>query len=235
MSVLFTRRGEAPSLGKLASDYEVGSSVFIPVNDVNTEFLVVHQGNPSTSLYDSSCNGTWLLMKDIYEIKQWHNSGINDYENSMLHSYLNNGFLTLFDANIQSTIKQVKVPYRPGSGTSQGVNSGENGLSCKIFLLSGAEAGFTADDYWPFNEGAKLSYFESGTGGSANNKRVAYLSGSVTCWWLRSPNCYNVRVVNSVWSNGIDASNVCSDPYGVRPALVLPNDTKFDPDTDIIK
>ena len=44
----------------------VGSTVKLKVNGTAREFLVVHQGKPS-SLYDESCNGTWLLMKDCYE------------------------------------------------------------------------------------------------------------------------------------------------------------------------
>ena len=44
----------------------IGSIVKLKVNGAAKEFIVVHQGKPS-SLYDESCNGTWLLMKDIYE------------------------------------------------------------------------------------------------------------------------------------------------------------------------
>ena len=56
---------------------------------------------------------------------------------------MNSTFLNLFDANIQAKIKQIKIPYRPGSGTSQTINSGANGLSAKIFLLSDREVGYT--------------------------------------------------------------------------------------------
>lgn len=237
MSVLFTRRGAAPSLGKLASDYAVGDSVFLPVNNVNTEFLVVHQGNPDSSIYSTTFNGgTILLMKDIYENERWHSSDTNNYENSTLHSYLNNGFLALFDANVQSVIKQVKVPYRKGSGTSKTVTSGENGLSCKIFLLSGAEVGFTSSDAsrLPTNEGAKLSYFESGTGTSARNKRIAKLNGSADLWWLRSPYCGGSSYAYDVNSSGQASYDDCSYRVGVRPALVLDGITKFNSETNII-
>ena len=57
--------------GILASDLAVGSSVYLMENGVATEYLVVNQGIPSgSSLYDSSCDGTWLLRKDIYEKRQ---------------------------------------------------------------------------------------------------------------------------------------------------------------------
>lgn len=49
----------------LLSTKAVGSTVKLTVNGKAREFIVVHQGKPS-SVYDESCNGTWLLMKDIY-------------------------------------------------------------------------------------------------------------------------------------------------------------------------
>ena len=120
----------------------VGSIVKIKVNGASKDFIVVHQGKPS-SVYDDSCNGTWLLMKDIYENRAWHSSNTNDYANSTIHSYLNSTFLNLFESNIKNAIKQVKIPYRKGHGTSTTVTSGSNGLSAKIFLLSTAETSFS--------------------------------------------------------------------------------------------
>ena len=177
----------------------VGSTVKLKVNGTAREFLVVHQGKPS-SLYDESCNGTWLLMKDIYENRQWHSSNSNSYKASTIHSYLNGTFLNLFDADIREVIKQVKIPYVNGTGNSA-VASGSSGLSCKIFLLSGREVGFSTSDnqYFP-NDGAKLSYFESGTGSSALNKRIAKLNGSAAFWWLRSPHTYNAGNAWCVYS-----------------------------------
>ena len=118
-------------------------------------------------------------MKDCYENRKWHSSNVNDYANSTIHSYLNSTFLAMFDSNIQKAIKQVKIPYRKNGGSGGADQSGANGLSCKIFLLSGYEVGWTSNDnrYFP-QDGAKLSYFESGTGTSANNKRIANLNGS---------------------------------------------------------
>lgn len=62
----------------------VGSIVKLKVNGAAKEFIVVHQGKPS-SLYDDSCNGTWLLMKDIYENRVWQSGNINKYESSDIH------------------------------------------------------------------------------------------------------------------------------------------------------
>ena len=205
----------------------VGSIVRMKVNGTAREFIVVHQGKPS-SLYDDSCTGTWLLMKDLYESRQWHSSDVNDYANSTIHSYLNSTFLNLFEADIKNAIKQVKVPYRPGSGTSQTVNSGANGLSCKVFLLSDIEVGYTQSNVNQYivNDGTKLNYFLEGNGGSDTTdgqKRIGYLSGTAAYWWLRSPHTYDSTVAWYVGSNGNASSNGCSGSYGVRPALVLPS------------
>lgn len=207
----------------LLSTKAVGSTVKLKVNGTAKEFIVVHQGKPS-SLYDDSCNGTWLLMKDIYENRQWHNSNVNNLENSTIHSYLNGTFLNLFESNIRDAIKQVKLPYRKNGGSGGSDQSGANGLLCKIFLLSGYEIGFTTSDnpYFPV-DGAKLSYFEAGTGSSALNKRIAYLNGSAAIWWLRSPNTGGAGGVWGVGSGGGYGGHYASSSYGIRPALVLPS------------
>lgn len=204
----------------------VGSTVKLNVNGTAREFLIVHQGKPS-SIYDNSCDGTWLLMKDCYESRQWHSSNNNDYENSTIDSYLNSTFLNLFDANIRNAIKQVKIPYRKGAGYGTTVTSGASGLSVKIFLLSGYEVGWTTSDssYFPA-DGAKLAYFLSGNGSSAQSKRVANLNGSAAYWWLRSPYCYSSSgstYAFGVYSDGVWDYSSCSNSYGVRPALILPS------------
>ena len=203
------------------SSKAIGSTIKLKVNGSAKDFIVVHQGKPS-SVYDDSCNGTWLLMKDIYENRAWHSSNTNDYANSTIHSYLNSTFLNLFESNIKNAIKQVKIPYRKGSGTSTTVTSGSNGLSAKIFLLSATETSFSFS-YMPSGEGAELAYFKGCADNSSDSKRVAYLNGSATYWWLRSPGCnvfVNALCVNS---NGDWGYNGCSNSCGIRPALILPS------------
>lgn len=223
---MFLRRGPAPHRTRM-SDLEIGRSINLTLNGTPWEWLVVHQGLPS-SIYDTSCDGTWLLMKDIYESHVWNSSSSSDnkYESSDIHAYLNSTFLNMFESNIKDAIKQVKIPYRNGGsgGTDQ---SGSNGLSCKIFLPSGYEVGWTTSDsqYFPV-DGAKLSYFEFGTGASANNKRVANYNGSATGWWLRSPYVYLFNR-NGVWdvdSNGSYIHRYASSSNGIRPAIILLSD-----------
>ena len=203
------------------SSKAIGSTIKLKVNGSAKDFIVVHQGKPS-SVYDDSCSGTWLLMKDIYENRQWHSSDTNDYANSTIHSYLNSTFLAMLDSNIQKAIKQVKLPYRKGSGTSTTVTSGSNGLPAKIFLLSATEMSFNFS-YMPSGEGAELAYFKGCADNSSDSKRVAYLNGSAAYWWLRSPRCNLSDSALCVNSNGDWGVSGCSYSAGIRPALILPS------------
>jgi hypothetical protein len=196
----------------------VGSIVKIKVNGAAKDFIIVHQGKPS-SVYDDSCNGTWLMMKDIYENRQWHRTNTNDYAGSTTHSYLNDNFYNLIDSEIRAAIKQVKIPYQKGTGWGS-LATGENGLSTKVFLLSGYEVGW-AHNALP-KDGAKLDYFGSGSGG--NSKRVAYNGSNASTWWLRSPYTVNRDTAWTVLTDGSCDNKVCDqNTCGVRPALILPS------------
>ncbi|MBO3281137.1 DUF6273 domain-containing protein [Intestinimonas butyriciproducens] len=201
----------------------VGSIVKLKENGAAVNYIVVHQGKPSSS-YDSSCDGTWLLRQDIAENRVWDSGNSNVLESSDIHSYLNNTWINRYDTDIRNAIKQVKIPYRQNGGSGGTDRSGSNGLSCKIFLLSGREVGFTNNEssYFP-NDGAKLAYFESGNGSSAQQKRIAKLNGSATVWWLRSPRAGRTNLVWHVYSGGDYNGWVASSSCGVRPALILPS------------
>ena len=188
----------------------VGSIVKIKVNGASKDFIVVQQGNPNTSTYDSSCAGTWLLMKDIYTTSTFGNN--NSYKDSSIHTYLNGTFYNLIDSNIRAAIKQVKIPY-----TNSGIQNGANGLSTKVFLLSGTEVGFSNASYMT-TEGTKLAYFDSAS------KCIAYNGSSAAIWWLRSPYTYNFNLVWNVDTDGSSSYNWYNHSYGVRPAFVLPSE-----------
>ena len=190
----------------------VGSIVKIKINGAAKDFIIVHQGLPS-SAYDASCNGVWVVMKDIYTTMKWDGSN-NDYLNSDMTAYLNGTFISLIDADIRNAIKQVKIPYTNYSNNN--VMSGSSGLSCKVFLLSGTEVGFSGVSYMN-TEGAKLSYFDSAS------KRVAYNGSSAAEWWLRSPYTSFSSYVWGVKSDGSSGDWYYGGTYGVRPAFVLPS------------
>ncbi len=199
----------------------IGNIVKIKLNGIVRNFLIVHQGKPS-SIYDDSCDGTWLLMQDVYEKRQWNTSNSNSYANSVIHSYLNSTFLNLFESNIKNVIKQVKIPYYNDSDSSTGVLSGFNGLSAKIFLLSATETSFNFGNAMPKGEGSELAYFKNCADNSSDSKRIANFNESPIGWWLRSPRLDYSSDTLYVFSNGNWGSYACSDSIGVRPALILP-------------
>lgn len=227
---------ECYSSGKKLNSCAVGDIVQLTENGVNVEYIVIHQGLPS-SMYDASCNGTWLLRKDgLSTYRTWHNSKINNYEKSSINTYLNNTFFKTLGEFEQSAIKQVKIPYRKGSGTDTTVTSGASGLSTKVFLLSSTELSFN-HTYMPQNEGAELSYFKGCSDTGTDNKRVCKVGSSNYYWWTRSPYCstnYGEAEAIVVGITGGYSDHLCDDTNGVRPALIMNSDTLLDPETNLI-
>lgn len=162
-------------VGELA----VGTSVYMNVGGVQKEFIIVHQGNPNPAIYDASCNGTWLMIKDIYDTSE---SGFTtttlfdqQYSTSKAFQHLNETVLQAFEPSIQKDIRKVNIPV---------YTSNVSNLTAKIFHLSCKEIGYSG--YSPL-EGAKLDYFENTNyGEDASATRIAYYEGSASAWELRS-------------------------------------------------
>ena len=191
---------------------EVGSTVTLKVNGADAEFLVVHQGSPDPDVYDPSCEGTWLLMKNVYSQRPWGSASC--YADAPVHTWLNSTFLELLDSGIRPAVKTVRLPYAEGSD----VHTGAEGVSAQIFLLSMREMGTPAAQKTGLaDEGALLDYFTDGDGGDDP------LRASSARYWTRSP--YTGGGGN-VWSvageSGICSYRAGSSSYGVRPALILP-------------
>lgn len=233
MPVFFTRRGEPPFLGKKLSDYAIGEHVFLNVNGTPYQFLVVNQGIPSnSSLYDSSCNGTWLMMKDLYDFHTWDAGNSNNYKLSDVSIYLNGDFVALFDSAVQNTIKQVKIPYGYLDDSSQleaNVNSGANGADVKIFLPSTSELGYDHGSGTSFHarDGANLAYFANTSSEGTDSKRIAYFNGEVRNWHTRTCRGYATHLTYYVNSDGKFFTQGAVANLGVRPTLIMPFDTYF--------
>ena len=114
-----------PKAGIEIGTLPVGAKVKLTINNAGWDFLVVHQGNPDAAMYDASCDGTWLLMQDCYENRQWHSAVINNYASSEIHAYLYNTFFALLDIKAKNKIRYIKIPY--GTGSDMAVNSGSDG------------------------------------------------------------------------------------------------------------
>lgn len=219
---------EFPSNGTPLGDIAVGTSVYMNVDGTSCEWIIVQQGNPDSTVYDSSCDGTWLLMKNLYTNMAWDSTD-NDYANSDVHAYLNGTFINLLDSDIKNAVKTVKIPYTNGTGSAGTVVTGENGLSTQIFLLSCTELGFTSSTAKV--EGALLNYFD----GADKNKLIATLNGKNTSWWLRTPtnkdttSSYRVNSFGSILGSVTD-----SDKNAIRPAIIMPSETLVDDSMNVI-
>lgn len=232
MGAVFDHKAWTGKSGGTYGSLAVGDITQLNVIGVASDFIVVHQGNPDSSLYDDSCDGTWLLAKAITDYREWHSSAVNSYGAASLHAFLNGTFLSRFDADVQSAIVQAKIPYVNGTGREGSVASGASGLSAKLFLLSWDEVGYLhgIGIYAPL-DGAKLDYFKSGTSSSANALRIAEESSAafIHGWWLRSPATNNAAAANSVEETGAARTK----PYkvtalvGVRPCLIMPSNQKI--------
>lgn len=199
-----------------------GTIVYLNENGVYTEYIVIHQGLPS-GMYDQSCNGSWLLRQNIHSNQAF--SRKNDYENSSVHSYINNTIYNLFDSDTKDAIKEVKIPYVYYTSNTGFVHSGDKGLQCKLFLLSGYEVndGQETDMY---ADGSALTLFTN-----TPNTRIAYYNGTPSVWWLRTPSklslseTYIVSTEGEVYDTYLASTSGASYNRGVRPALILEPDT----------
>ena len=210
-------------IGSLA----VGTAVYMEFDGVRTEFLIVNQGNPDSTVYDESCDGTWLLLKTTSLTRTRMDTTNNDYGDSSAHANLNgSSYLYKFSDAIRSIIKQVKIPYY-GGGYPKSLHTGSNGLSAYIFLLSHAELGGTYCE-----DGATLAYFTSG----ANSRIAKNTYGTKVDWWLRSPDhndvlCDDYCYVTS--TGGFKYENETEQNY-YRYALILPSEAVVDEEFNVI-
>lgn len=143
-------------IGSLA----VGRIVKLKVNGAVRDFIIVHQGLPSSD-YDSSCNGTWLLQRYVYDMVSYNK---DFYENSNTHAYMNNTFFPQLEPGVQSIVKRVKIPFRD--------NKGAKGLDTRAFALAAVETGKSVSDT---DSGAALAYFAAG-----NSAIATYENGIAT-------------------------------------------------------
>ena len=196
----------------------VGQIINLPVNGVMTPHRVVHIGNPDPELYDASCDGVWLWRPSAKEKEQWRTTESNVLPNSHIMNVLEE-YLEEYDSTVQAAIKTVKIPYGLGNGSST-VNSGANGLECKVFPLSRLEVGGDWFNYTP-NDGAKLDYFLSGDSSSANQKRIATLNGTPEAWWTRSQDTRDNQVWYVTSAGGISGYDATND-FLCTPTFILP-------------
>lgn len=196
----------ATSVGDLA----VGTSVYIN----NCEMIVIQQGLPSDA-YDSSCDGTWLMMKD---------SMITAY--SGIDLFLTENIYTHYlGPAVKEIVKNVFLPRDTGGG-------GVLNAPYQAFFLSSTEIGLNNGAV--LDEGTVLDYFKDGDTSKliCHYKYGSYDYGAMT-WWLRTvigTTAYIVTATGtlSTWSTTTTSAMVS------RAAIILPPDTPIDENYNVI-
>lgn len=208
--------------GTTYGDITVGSTVQLNENGTPVDYIVVHQGNPDPSIYDESCNGTWLRRKEISELIAWDTDNVATLPNADILSYFNT-YVNKFDSSIQSKIKTVKIPYGIAGTTT--VNTKENGIETKVFTLSAYEVGCTTDMYAHMSsaDGAKLDYYVNGDSYGATQRRLAMLNGVYKSYFTRTVDtAVDYNVIGIYYGNGLPMSNNAkSADIGILPTIII--------------
>lgn len=196
--------------------------------------IIVQQGLPSSTIYDASCNGTWLLRTEILSTQRVWQSGNSEegtpnFPSSYAHTSVSSTAGFTSGHWMLDIIKTVKIPYY--KGTNRTTYTGANGQSTKGFLLAGVEVGFEPDTYLP-QDGALLDYFIFGDDSSeANAKRIAYRSGNANKWWTRTSNKAGSSTIYEVDVDGAWTVDYFDESSGIRPAFIVPSETLVDSTT----
>ena len=209
----------APKAGTPLSTYTEGSIIKINESGSPVEFYVAKHD------YEAGLNGTGRTLvarKDLYDTRAWGNAGNNAYSNSLIDKWLNGDYKNLFSTKMQISMSITKFQYTPMNG-----NTAVRVLERSLFLLSGVEMRGTLS--WLNTEGSMLPI------DVADKLKVAYLSGTATDWWLRSPVSTQNTGVAVVQSNGSITSSGDSNKYGSRPCFTLPSTIKIDENGQVIE
>lgn len=202
------------------SNASVGDEILLPCGGAFVTHIVVHIGNPDASLYDASCDGVWLMRKDMGAGRGTF--GNLTFPGSAIYDAMDD-LVPLYDSTVQSAIKTVKIPYKGSPTDPDGdiwaaeIHSGADGCSCRIFPLSPVEIGYTtADETHIAIDGAKLDYFDTGDSEAALSKRAGTQE-----WWTRQW-LYSSGYIITVATSGSDSREDPAGQGAYRPTFLLP-------------
>lgn len=217
--------------GKTVDTLPVGGSVIDVKDGVETEYIVIHMGNPNPQDYIMDGNVVWLMQKDIPEKRAW-STGTKLYNNSFVDKYLDEDYPGLCSATLNEHIQDVTIPYV--SSQSGTVSSGSNGLQVRAFSLSAYEVGWSTqtDRYYP-EVGTVLRYFEARP--ETDQGRIATDElGEAYPWWLRDPYKSGTYIAYVTSNGGPDKRSPTQQRTGIRPVVVVDGDMLLDENNCII-
>lgn len=211
--------------GEPLSSFALGTSFSLGGKSTRQSFILVHKGTPGGGMYDSTCNGAWLMYNGIAGSTAIDgNNYIYGYEGWALDNWCVNYPGNNLSSSVNAKLKTVHLPYvKQADYNSANVSYGSNGLSRRCFLLSAVEMGvytWQGVEGLMAQEGAKLDYFDYTTG--ATDKRKA---GDI--YWTRSKRTHNGNYMYTFNADGSFSDVGTHREYsrGMRPCIVLPLNT----------
>lgn len=208
--------GKGLSVGSLA----VGREVIIPVDGVNYNWIVVHQGvNPCTSKY----SGTWLMMKNIYlnavYLDGTHDgsgtsiSGHYSYQDPAISDYLNGDFYEMLDDKVKPYLRA--CTYDSDAESDKGL----------VFRCAARNLGFEWNTYAtePDTPGNAFDYFKE----CDPEKLVAEYNGEAQPWWTNGRIAADGVVMYVTTDGKIDSYSGNKGTAGIRPMLLCDPDFKI--------
>ena len=206
---------------KKLGDFNIGDVIKLNENGIPTDYILIHHGRPNGN-YICENDAVFLLRKDIVELRVWNNiwnaAGSNHYPTSDIHEWLSNDMFSRYDKRVQDSILQIKIPYWTG-GPGGSASLGNNGISCKIFVLAVNECLYKGDTpRLPQYGTARFSYFTS------SSKAIANFNGKSVQHWTRDPDTQGYSQAWAITTNAGITNQGVSDSKGIRPVLPLPSD-----------
>ena len=179
-----------------------GTIVYMNVDGTRTPYIVVHQGNPDTAVYGASCNGTWVLMQNIYSLTRWQaRQNTYYYSSDCLVRQLAQSFPSKLDAVIQNNL-----------------------IPLKLLNIQYSWQDISGDKAFPLtsNDLSNMDYFSDGV----VSKRIATYNGAATGYWLRDPDSYGAEIKYVTASGTISTRDDNSylsgyQGQGFRPMYIL--------------
>ena len=201
--VFFTRRF-LPVTGTILGNLDEGAIITLNESASPVEFYIAKQD------YESGLNGAGRVLvvrKDVYDDRVWDAGNVNAYATSDIDAWFNGTYKGLLDPDVQEAMGTTKFYYTPGNG-----NWTVGTLERAVFALSLTELGQSHS--YANTEGSALPI--------ASTLKIAYLNGSATTQWTRSPGTNRTNGTLRLGSDGNTRVNNCSNSDGSRPAFTLP-------------
>lgn len=214
------------------STVQVGDIIQLPVNGRMVQHTIVHIGNPNASIYDTSCDGVWVLSNEapvaapvFPRETAYPSSGLGWGTAEVRATY--ESIKTTYASEVQTAMKTVLLPYDYNMPNTAGetpvfnIATLSNGQSSTVFPLSAIEYGLSASTYPELATASNVLDYFANQGSRIISSGARYATRDMEKTILTSVEAGRVcRVVNGN-TGGFQTLSTNASVYH-RPAFILP-------------